>query len=242
MVQFAQDPINGEAGGRDVTVQRTGGGSGVVTAVLDDTVAGSAKTAPFKSGTVCPLLRYEPEGELKRESLRDLGIRWRRSIGVDFHDANRATAVIAVVDQIKGGKAPVWQMRIGENPQVEVAGATFTVRHGDGAVLCGTVVSPAGAKVVYVDEKKFPMPYVRVDGSPAQKDYRLRAIRISGGGDYFVVMTLHRGKPLRVSSKGAGLGAQVSIAPPGDEGKTRTVSFDGEKIVWSRRDDARRGP
>lgn len=234
VVQFAMDPINGEAGGRDIKVRGTGNGSGVLSAVMDDTVAGGMKPIPHKSGTIVPGLEFDPDGNLMRKSLRDLGIRWRRSIGVDFADGSGALAVIAVVDQTKGGKKSVWQMRIGENPKVEIKGSTFIVRHNDGTSLSGTVISPPDAKLVYVNDQKYTLAFVRADGGPSETATPLRAIHISGGRDYFVVMTLQRGEPPKVLSKGAGLDARATIGPAA---KARMVSFDGESVVWSNRAD-----
>ena len=237
VVQFPANAINCEAGGREVRVRSMGGGSGVVSAVMDDTVSGTVKAKPFKGDRILPGLEYDPDGNLKRESLKDLGIRWRRSVGVDFSDTSGALAAIAVVDQTKGGKNPFWQMLIGENPTVEIKGAAFFVRHNDETSLSGTVVSPPDAKLLYVNGEKTAQSFVRADGSLTEKIAPLRAIRISGGDDFFIVMTIQRGEPPRVSSKGTGLGAQVSVGPAGDAGKARRAHFDGENVVWDSRSD-----
>ena len=50
----------------------------------------------------------------------------------------------------------------------------------------------------------------------------------TGGNDFFVVMTLQKGKAPEVKAEGAGLDAKVAVGE-------QKIAFDGEKIVLNSR-------
>jgi hypothetical protein len=221
VVQFPLDPINNEAGGRMVHFSGQADGSGVATADMDDVVAG-CEPQPFKAGRLRPAL-WDAMGRLRRERMRDLGIRWRRSFAVDYSGACGAPAMLITADKASGGKRKYWQMLVAENPEVSIDGRTFTLRHTDGASLVGTVVSPPQAKISFVNGTT-TINAVRIDGAAKDWKTNLRAIQVEGGDDFFIVMTLQKGEAPKVSVDGTGLAARAQVG-------RQAVAFDGQKIV-----------
>ena len=128
--------------------------------------------------------------------------------------------VFAVVDQFAGGKRKIWMQQLPAGARFSVDGQSFTLDAG-GATYRATVVAPRHATIA------------KVRGAGAQKssgvpDADRDAIHVSGPtgkeGDFFVVMTLHKGPAPEVRVQGDGLKATAAV------GRLR-LSFDGQKIV-----------
>jgi hypothetical protein len=141
----------------------------------------------------------------------DLGIRAMRSFAVDYSESSGAPGLFAVVDGFtaRPGSGPAggtktWRMHTGGKVRAE--GSTFTIRGRDGATMKGTFVAPSDVKIA-VEEGWI--------------------INATGGEEFFVVMTVQRGRPPEVKVSGAGLKAKAIVG-------AQTISFDGEKIVLSR--------
>ncbi len=130
----------------------------------------------------------------------DAGIRATRAFAVDYSEASGAAGLYAVIDRIKGGGKKTWRMTGAGD--VKVSGKTFTVAGRDGVTLRGHVIVPAGAAI-------------KADR---------RGVAVTGGDEFFVVMTVTRGDPPAVKASGKGLAAKVRV------GK-RSLRFDGDKII-----------
>ena len=114
---------------------------------------------------------------------RDVNVRGRRYIGIDYSGACGAPALLVVIDKIEGAAANMpWELGLGsrETPVVWKAGR-FVLGDEAGANLSGQFVAPAGA----------------------------RAARIRAPSLVWVVFTLQRGAPPDISVQGQG--ARVTI-------------------------------
>jgi len=238
VVQLPDDDISEMALGKLVYAKMEKDGSGVVTVDLGDVYA--APALPAADGrTPAPYEKYTSFRRAAR--LRDSGIRGIRSIAVDYSGRSGAPCLMVVADKIAGGKAKVWTWQLGDEPakkgdpagnlkDTTAAGNTFAIRKPDGAVLRGTFVAPARAKVAAEVRretmvgrggsskgKALPRPIAGVFANGPRGDE----------GEFFVVVTVGRGDPPAVKTEGEGLKAKVTV------GK-RTIRFDGEKIVLER--------
>ncbi len=230
VVLFPEAPawINGP--GRVVHFEGRPDGSGVISGTLDDALLGVKLGDDGK-----PLQARDYGGRLVRKNLRDLGLRHFRAFGVDYGGACGSPGLFVVVDRTEGGKRTYWQMLlpVGKEGEADAraGGRTFTVTQGD-ASLVGTVVAPAGAALRLV-EPGTPVAAVDRRGNKTEKKLEHPALWIEarpdqgrkGGDDFFVLMTLQRGKAPEVNVDGKGLAARVRV------GK-RTVRFDGTKVVF----------
>jgi HEAT repeat protein len=207
VVLMPEDDINGLLPAREIYFHVEKDGSGIVSLDMNDVYLGR------KGGGNM----VDFEGRVNRKAVRDLGIRGVRSFAADFSGACGAPGLFVVVDRISGGGRKEWIMHLpsarGARVTADVRDRTFTL-HSEGvkATLRGTFVVPES---------------VRLEASPG-------LLKATGPGDFFVVMTLQEGAPPRVGVEGEGLRCKVMLAAD-SQGGGRSISFDGEKVVLSRR-------
>ena len=175
------------------------------------------------------------------EEFADVGIKGLRSFGVDYSGQAGVPAVIVVVDHVTGGGEKLWNLHYpgpdrrrgarqgGAAPAVAVGidGNAFTLVQG-AASMKVSFASPAGAKIRAVNEV-IPVSGVGKSGRYTMP-WPVNAIRVSGAdgrdGLFFAVMTLQRGQAPAVRITGSGLKTRATVGG-------RTISFDGEKIVFN---------
>lgn len=154
----------------------------------------------------------------------DGGIRGRRAFAADLSGRAGVPAVFAVADKVTGGGRKIWQMFVPglTADAFTTQGNTFVIKKGD-ATLCGTVVSPPGAKI------SAPIPAANAKPTPDKPDAAFRGIRIEGEdpktGDFWVVLTLQRGAAPPVQVSGTGLGASVQVGQ-------MKLAFSEDKLHW----------
>ncbi|MCC5828046.1 MAG: hypothetical protein JJU36_01235 [Phycisphaeraceae bacterium] len=131
---------------------------------------------------------------------RDEGVSALRAFAVDYSGRSGAAGLYAVVDIVEGLSGHTWTMATGARPEVD--GNRFTVQRGNGR-LSGIVITPGEARIT-------------ADRA---------ALRITGDGRFFVVMTLDEGdSDAEMTVTGEGLDSRVRVGQ-------RTVRFDGRTIV-----------
>jgi hypothetical protein len=147
-----------------------------------------------------------------------------RAVGVDYSGTAGAPALFAIVDKIEGGQKRQWLWHAaGGAQQVSPDGRTFSITQGD-ASLKGTLVAPAGAKVIAASPIIEHLTLTEDDAG-----YKVNSsgfiINAEPGTSFFVVLTLQKGAPPEVVvESGAGLDSVVRV------GKQK-VRFDGSKVV-----------
>jgi hypothetical protein len=154
------------------------------------------------------------------------GVTGLRAIAFDYSGESGAPCLMALVDQIHGGKRKewLWQLPLGSGkkgeakPAVRVEGSTFTIEQG-GAALRATFLAPRPVALDYATEN------VQV-GDPRHGFHGpIHRVKAAGGGEFFVVVTVQRGPAPDVRADGAGLGTVATVG-------RRTVRFDGQKILF----------
>lgn len=168
-----------------------------------------------------------PEGEARATPVRpgartgyDAGIRGMRSIAVDYSGGSGAPALIAVADRISGTSGTnTWQLVTPVEHKVTADGSGFTIEASNGATLRATVLSPANAKISTV-ERAFSHES-NYHGGHGGMNYTRKIVQVRGGECFFAVMTIQRGRPPECTTT-------QGVATIG----RRTVSFDGEKLVF----------
>jgi hypothetical protein len=166
------------------------------------------------------------DGRVRVEDPADQGVRAFRSIAVDYGKTCGAPVLLVVVDRVTGGAGKdKWVQlnftrgRGGPGGTLQAEGSKFTfspqqVRRTDPpprGSLRGTVVFPADAKLA-------------TDGSDKRPGSHLK---ITGGEEYWLVMTIQEGDPPEVKVDGTGADARIRIGG-------QTITFDGEKIILAR--------
>jgi len=108
------------------------------------------------------------------------------------------------------------------------AGSTFTVPRGN-AVMRGTFIAPAGAKV------EARLNEVMMKGYKASGLKKVPGILATGGDEFFLVATIGPASAAapQVAVEGAGLSARVTVRPAGAAGGGRRVAFDGGRVTIS---------
>ncbi len=104
---------------------------------------------------------------------------------------------------------------------LRLEGNSFTITRGD-ATLKGTFAAPGNVKLSTDDMETMKMGAKRTILYDA-----CAGLFAKGADDYFCVMTVQRGDAPRVTVRGRGLDAVVTVGG-------QTVRFDGEKIVFGR--------
>jgi hypothetical protein len=138
-----------------------------------------------------------------------------RAAAFDFSGASGAPCLMALVDSIRGGKAKqwLWHLPAGGDYRVRVDGRAFTVAYPD-ATLKATLVSPADAKLAFMEDRKMSFIY-RGGGAKGQlitRSYNFLAAETKAkDADFFVVLTVQRGAAPEVGIAGDGLAAVVTV-------------------------------
>ena len=150
-------------------------------------------------------------------ALKDSGVRALRAMAIDFGGACGAPCLFVLVDTIRGGKGKVWTWNLGSADlvgKVKVSGGSFVLPKGD-AVLRGTFVAPAEVKV----EAK--INEMMMKGYMTRGMRKVPSILATGGGDFFLVVTVGPASAAapQVKVQGAGLDAKVTVG-------RRRIAFD----------------
>jgi hypothetical protein len=222
VVLFPEDPTNKYLGGQVTAFEPAAGAGGMVAADLSN-VALAHRLTEENGKTVAAGGLIDEIGRKRPQNIRDLGIRWQRSLATDFSGDAGAPALVVLADHTEGAKRSRWQMLIPERLDARVEGRTFVLTARDGTSLVGTVVAPAEPKLRIVPPGTSVSALNKL-GRKEEHKLGERAVWIEGGDDYLVVMTLQRADAPEVSVRGRGLNARVTV------GKV-TVRFDGEKLV-----------
>ncbi len=156
----------------------------------------------------------------------DLGIRAVRAVAVDYSGRSGAPCLVAVADRLTGTEGKnTWQLATKGEHDVAFDGGVFTVAAGDGTSLVGTVVRPAGA-AIRVDAYEH-VHEINYHGRHSRRPFKRKAVLVDGTDrdqTFLVVMTLQRGDPPTVDTRGEGDDARAVVGE-------RTVRFDGERIT-----------
>jgi hypothetical protein len=209
VVMLPEDPIDAWAQGQVTYVDgdpRTG--SGVVSFDLEN---------------VYRCLRTVGQGKGARREAFDGGIHGMRSFAVDYSGKSGAPGLFAVADRITGGKKKIWMWQLphagrdGPDYKLEIQGNSFTLACED-ASLKATFVSPKNVKIAPTSGR---MNALQPSGV---SEADVNAIHATGedpsAGDFFVVMTLQRGRPPEVKVDGD----KVRVG-------NRILEFDGKRIA-----------
>ena len=133
-----------------------------------------------------------------------------RHMAVDYTERAGVPALFAIVDRVTGkDRKKSWTMYT-DGRDVTVDGPTFTIGQKRGtASLRGLVVSPPGA-------------------TPTVTGSRITVDSDADNVDYFVLMTVQKGKPPEVAVEGTGVAAKAVVG-------RREVSFRDERLQVRRR-------
>ena len=148
---------------------------------------------------------------VKKKSNPTVAIASLRSFAVDYSGASGAPGLFVVVDKFTGAvddeqfQDKTWVMHT--KGDVSIEGQIFTIRSQEGATMQGTFVTPTGVQISYQPGE---------DGG---------TILATGGDQYFVVMTVQKGKAPDVKISGTGLDAKVQVGG-------RTIAFRKDRIVF----------
>ena len=216
-------------------------GSGVVSLDMSDVYRGREQVKVTRTVTRRDhvLIIQRPVTEI-RTVYPDIGVKAIRSFAVDYGGASGAPGLIAMVDRLTGEHPKEWVLvvpglrtvdGIGRKgpptATVAIEGNSFTVTKGD-ATLKATFISPKDAKI-QVALKKFMKTWQTGTKWTGWGPYYRDAIEVTSAdgksGEFFVVMTLQRGKAPEVKVTGSGLKARAAVG-------NQTVRFDGGKIVF----------
>jgi hypothetical protein len=158
--------------------------------------AGPDGTAVIAADMRHAYMRDNPEGWPPL----DAGIKAMRVLAVDYSGVSGSPGLYALADRIQGDQEKTW--RLNTSLRLEAAGDSFMVTDKKGCSLEGRFISPKGVKLE--QDKK--------------------GLSATGYGDFFVVMTLAKGKRPPINVEGQGINSKVMVG-------SQTVRFDGEKIV-----------
>jgi hypothetical protein len=173
--------------------------------------------------------RLLPNGKLAAPDAK--AITGLRAMAVDYSGKCGAPCLFAVVDRISNAKTRLWTWqawhyatgdyhadKVSDLPNITTDATGFTLARG-GATLRATFVTPTdGPPVAKERLYSYVHPHSGPITLPCPGVY-------AQGQDFFVVVTIGRGEVAPVKVDGTGLNAVATIG-------TRTVRFDGEKIVF----------
>lgn len=236
VVLLPEDATNVEFGAFRQHFDAKADGSGSLTIDMNGLYSGVKTTEQ-------PVLGKDgkPTGEMQRiallqhfnnqwskEGLADLGIRGTRSFAVDYSGMSGSPALLAIVDEIQGGKTKIWSWQVPDKAEVKIDGNTFTIKQGD-ATLRATFVAPVNVQISHASgtvTRRVVLSSVRM--TYGDKKLKMNAIEAAGqdktDGGFFVVMTLQRGDAPAVRISGTGLSATATV------GK-QVVSYKDRKLT-----------
>jgi len=140
-----------------------------------------------------------------------------RHMAVDYSEHAGVPALFAVIDRVTGkDRKKTWTMYTAGR-DITVDGATFTIRGKRGtASMRGTVVSPSGA-------------------TPTVTGSRITVESDADSVDYFILMTVQKGKGPAIAIDGTGIEATATV-------NTRIVTFEDGKLQMRQRPAALNSP
>lgn len=154
---------------------------------------------------------------------------WKRSLAVDFSGESGAPALMAIMDTVPPANGETrtaqvtnrWQLVTDVRNKVAIGDNTFTLTAPNGATLVATVVEPkdAGIRTKHyrtIIENNYQRDHIY---GPYENTY----ISVAGRDRFFVVMTIQKEEPPRVTA----VGEAVQVG-------ARRLTFDGQKLVMGR--------
>lgn len=126
---------------------------------------------------------------------KETGPRVIRHVAVDMSGKCGAPVLVVIVERSSGDVPKRWRVPV---PNAVAAPGGFTAGKSAGANVVGRIIVPGDAK--------------------------LKAGRIEGRGEYFIVLTLQQGAAPAVAVEGTGLSAKLNV------GGT-PIAFDGKRII-----------
>jgi hypothetical protein len=133
---------------------------------------------------------------------------WLRSFAVDYSGVSGAPGLFVIADRFTGNSdARTWVMY--SSGKVKIEGQSFTLQGDSGATMRGTFIVPDRVKL------------------SAQSENNGVKIMAVGADEFFVVMTVQKGRVPQVKISGSGLDANVRV---GD----RAIFFVADRIVLTK--------
>ncbi|RMF26324.1 MAG: hypothetical protein D6756_03935 [Cyanobacteria bacterium J083] len=168
------------------------------------------KTIYFKSyNDGSSVVSLRSDNIVRKNSQQPIGIGWIRSFAVDYSQSAGVPALFAIADKFVGSvdaeefRQKIWTMHV--TGKVKIKNNTFTIEQNNGTSLQGTFIAPEQVKITY------------------QTTERGGKILARGGNEYFVVMTVQKGKAPPVEVSGTGLDALVQL-------NQQTISFFQDRL------------
>ncbi|MFP4054649.1 MAG: hypothetical protein ACLFV7_12380, partial [Phycisphaerae bacterium] len=152
-----------------------------------------------------------------------------RAIAFDYSGKSGAPCLMVLVDEVRGGstKQWLWHMPPSENATAETKDNTFAIRYPD-ATLKGTFISPQKIAPRFLENQKMHFIYRggSKKGNTITREYDFIAAETDAKtARFFVVITIQKGTPPRVTTGGSGKDTVVTV---GDQ----TVRYRDGKIVF----------
>lgn len=216
-------------------------GSGAVSVNLDFIYSGGKPVMedgkPVLQGGKSPLRKEKPRllslndqnGIQFTDRVNPDGIKGMRAFGVDYSGKCGAPMLLVLVDKIVGGGERAWLCNAKGDLRFE--GNSFTSTQDDSS-LKFTFVAPAkvrfarpGEWTYVTKQEKTETVYGHAKTKIVSATNAVQALAALGPDHFFAVATLQRGPAPVVRAEGSGLATKITIG-------ARTVSFDGEKVVF----------
>jgi hypothetical protein len=141
----------------------------------------------------------------------------------DLFGGDSGPAIDLELKEPKVRKDPsLWQWVTAMENKVETHERGFTIAAPNGATLNATFIHPRAPKI-HIEEER-PWHEVNYHYDHQYACFPIRVIRAEGGCEFFVVMTLQRGKAPEVTVSGEGLDATPTV-------KGRRIRFTDDRIV-----------
>ncbi|MEI7767404.1 MAG: hypothetical protein WCJ97_08210 [Phycisphaerae bacterium] len=172
--------------------------------------------------------KNERYGDVSHPGTAQPGAKHIRAFGVDYSGKAGAPMLLALVDSIDGGKTKEWVWQLDDVNAAKATADGFTITKGN-TTLVGHFVAPAGVKVD-VGVKKYQSVISAGSGAgKAEIGFSVSRVAVTGSdptaGQFFFVATLQQGAAPALTVTGKDLAATVKLG-------TRTVSFDGTKVIF----------
>ncbi|MEA5510798.1 hypothetical protein VB715_13575 [Crocosphaera sp. UHCC 0190] len=148
----------------------------------------------------------------RKNSKPSVGISGLRSFAVDYSGKSGVPGLFIIVDQFTGSilaeefKEKIWVMHTKGN--VKINANTFTIQGKNGSTMQGTFIAPSQVKITY---------------QPTETGGKIMA---TAGNEFFIIMTVQKGKSPPLMVTGSGMTAKIKL------GK-QTISFDQDRIKLS---------
>ncbi len=155
-----------------------------------------------------------------------------RAMAFDYSGKSGAPCLMVLVDEVRGGRSKqwLWHMPTDQNATAETKDNTFTIKYPD-ATLKGTFVSPANITPKFHKNEKMHFIYRggSKKGNTITREYDFIAAETDAkNARFFVVITVQKGTPPRVSVKDIGRSGKDAVLTVGNQ----TVRYRDGKIVF----------